>query len=275
MIRPMTLADLQLVLDWATDEGWNPGLDDAPAFYAADPTGFLIKEVDEQPVAAISVVNHDPDYAFLGLYICKPACRGQGHGIDVWHAGLAHAGGRCIGLDGVPDQQANYASAGFVIYGSSVRFEGQIAAAADDRLRLALPADIAQLAEQDRAACGIDRRAFADAWFSQTPRRQTIVIADGPEVTGFATHRRCQSGVKVGPLYARSQADAQALLAARPLGPSPGPTVVDTTGSDTALAQLLKDHNFTACFETARMFKEAAPVCKVTEFQAIATMELG
>ena len=57
MIRPMTVTELELVLDWAADEGWNPGLDDAAAFYAADPAGFLIKEVDGQPVAAISVVN--------------------------------------------------------------------------------------------------------------------------------------------------------------------------------------------------------------------------
>ena len=38
-VRLMTLADLAMVLDWAAAEGWNPGLDDAAAFLAADPEG--------------------------------------------------------------------------------------------------------------------------------------------------------------------------------------------------------------------------------------------
>ena len=115
----MSIEELEEVLGWAADEGWNPGLDDAKAFYAADPAGFLVKEVQKEIVAAISVVNHDPHFAFLGLYLCKPQYRGQGHGIDVWHAGIAHAGSRSIGLDGVPDQQENYARSGFVKCGST------------------------------------------------------------------------------------------------------------------------------------------------------------
>ena len=39
--RTATLADVQNMLDWATSEGWNPGLEDAAAFYAADPEGFF------------------------------------------------------------------------------------------------------------------------------------------------------------------------------------------------------------------------------------------
>ena len=64
--------------DWARIEGWNPGLDDAPPFWAADPLGYFLAEVDGQPAAAISVVNHDDSFAFLGLYLCRPAFRGRG-----------------------------------------------------------------------------------------------------------------------------------------------------------------------------------------------------
>ena len=35
-IRPMRRADLDIAIDWAAAEGWNPGLDDAEAFLAAD-----------------------------------------------------------------------------------------------------------------------------------------------------------------------------------------------------------------------------------------------
>ena len=41
-LRPMTRAELDLAIEWAAGEGWNPGLADADAFYAADPNGFLM-----------------------------------------------------------------------------------------------------------------------------------------------------------------------------------------------------------------------------------------
>ena len=37
----MGAADVVRAADWAAAEGWNPGLSDAVAFQAADPTGFL------------------------------------------------------------------------------------------------------------------------------------------------------------------------------------------------------------------------------------------
>lgn len=274
-VRAMTLDELQAVLGWAADEGWNPGLDDAAAFYVADPGGFLIKEAEGTPVAAISVVNHDADFAFLGLYLCKPAFRGQGHGMDVWRAGIAHAGGRCIGLDGVPDQQANYARSGFVKYGSSLRFEGRLDRDPDPRVRPAVPSEVTDMVGRDATASGIKRMAFATAWFSPTPTRTTIVLVEGAQIKAFATCRRCRLGSKIGPLYAGSEADALALLASNPFATSSDPVFIDATGHDTALARLLTKHGFEPVFETARMFTGAPPERDTCVFQAIASMELG
>ncbi len=92
-MRTATLADVNLMLDWAADEGWNPGLDDAAAFHASDPEGFFVAERAGAPVAAISVVNHDDRNAFLGLYLCRPEWRGQGIGLALWN----HALGPCRG----------------------------------------------------------------------------------------------------------------------------------------------------------------------------------
>ena len=55
-IRPMTRPELDLGLDWAAAEGWNPGLHDADSFHAADPGGFLVGLVDNEPVGMISAV---------------------------------------------------------------------------------------------------------------------------------------------------------------------------------------------------------------------------
>lgn len=275
-VRPMTVDDLQTVLGWAADEGWNPGLDDAPAFHATDPSGFLIKEVDGVPVAAISVVNHDAAFAFLGLYLCKPEYRGQGHGMDVWRAGIAHAGSRSIGLDGVPSQQANYARSGFKNHGSTVRFEGRISSGAPlPGARLAALSEMAQLIAIDQKTSGMERSAFASNWFAQTPTRQTVVVAEGPKIKGLCTFRRCQSGTKVGPFAASTEADALALLASNPFLAPSDPLFVDTQGCDSALAQLLRARGFKPVFETARMFTDTPPASEPSVFQAVATMELG
>ncbi len=274
-IRAMALDDLQTVLDWAADEGWNPGLDDAEAFLAADPSGFLLKEIGGKPVAAISVVNHDPDFAFLGLYLCKPKYRGQGHGMDIWRAGIAHAGTRCIGLDGVPDQQANYARSGFVKSGSTVRYEGRIAARPNHDIREATAAELQTLVCRDVKATGIHRESFATAWLSQTPNRRTTVLVRGDEIEGFATFRRCDLGTKVGPLHASSENDALALLSSNPFASSHDPEFVDVQNHDAPLAVLLKSLGFQSVFETARMFTGRPPAREDSLFQAIATMELG
>ena len=71
-IRAMTRADLDAAIDWAAAEGWNPGLDDAECFYAADPAGFLMGFAGDAPVASISVVRYGDTFGFLGLYIVRP-----------------------------------------------------------------------------------------------------------------------------------------------------------------------------------------------------------
>ena len=274
-LRLMTLEDLNTVLGWAADEGWNPGLDDAGAFLAADPEGFFVKELRGAPVAAISVVNHSADFAFLGLYLCKPEFRGQGHGMDVWRAGLARSGTRCVGLDGVPDQQENYARSGFVRLSRTIRYEGRSAGPSGPDTRPVSPSEALQLIEHDARATGVRRNAFASVWFSETPSRQTRMLINGSQVTGFATYRRCQIGTKIGPLYATRATDAATLLHANPFAASDPAVFVDVQDHNPALGTLLEQQGFEPVFETARMFTGPPPDARPDRFQAIATMELG
>jgi len=44
-IRAMQAHELARHIDWAAQEGWNPGLHDAQAFHGADPQGFLLAEL--------------------------------------------------------------------------------------------------------------------------------------------------------------------------------------------------------------------------------------
>ena len=41
-IRKMKRSELDLAVEWAGKEGWNPGIDDAECFYQTHPSGFLM-----------------------------------------------------------------------------------------------------------------------------------------------------------------------------------------------------------------------------------------
>ncbi|MDA7428940.1 GNAT family N-acetyltransferase [Primorskyibacter aestuariivivens] len=271
--RRATLAELGQVLDWAAEEGWNPGLDDAAAFYAADPDGFFVTEIGGQPVAAISVVNHSDEYAFLGLYICRPEHRSTGVGFALWQFALEHAGKRTVGLDGVPAQEANYARSGFVLAGRTQRLCGHMVPE-EPTFPLATPDDFTALAQLDAAANGVSRPRFLRAWLESGATRKTVVLRDGDTMTGFATARTCRTGCKIGPIVAADADDAHRLARQAAAALADPHVTIDTPDPAGPFADLLRQDGFTQNFSTARMFRGNAPTPGKT-LQAVASLELG
>jgi hypothetical protein len=60
----MTRDEVNIAIDWAAKEGWNPGIDDAECFFRTDPEGFLIGQLNGEPVAAISAVTYGRSFFF-------------------------------------------------------------------------------------------------------------------------------------------------------------------------------------------------------------------
>ena len=273
-LRNMTRAELETVLDWAADEGWNPGLDDVSAFFAADPSGFFVAEQDGRLAAAISVVNHSDSFAFLGLYICHPDYRGRGIGFTLWNHALEHAGARTVGLDGVPDQQANYRRSGFVLVSETARFEGTLSPVPNAALRPATDADLPKMIARCSAANGYEMERFLETWFRPESHRESVVL-DGPAgLSGFATWRRCRHGVKIGPLVADRLENATALrhgIAARLPAEN---FVIDVPREMSAVAEPCRRQGMECAFSTARMYRGMPPK-PGREIHTIATLELG
>jgi hypothetical protein len=63
--------DLGVALTWAAKEGWNPGIYDAEPFWAADPTGFFIGEVNGRAISTYSAVKYGSTFSFHGFYIVE------------------------------------------------------------------------------------------------------------------------------------------------------------------------------------------------------------
>ena len=123
-MRRMTRAELDTAVEWAAAEGWNPGLGDATAFWAADPEGFFVGELDGELVASISIVRYADRRSFLGFYIVRPDQRGRGFGWRLWEFARREVADAVngTGLDGVIDQVEAYRRSGFVLAHRNVRY---------------------------------------------------------------------------------------------------------------------------------------------------------
>ncbi len=276
LIRRLAPSEVATLVRWAAGEGWNPGLDDAAAFHAADPDGFLGAFVDGEFAAGIAAVAYGEAFGFIGLYICSPAFRGQGHGKAVWDAGMTRLGPRTVGLDGVEAQQANYRSMGFEPHYRTVRWSGPapLDGAPDGRIVPVTAALLPAIDKFDRRFFPGPRTTFLAAWTGAP--RIALALVEGGKVKGYGVARRCGDGAKIGPLYEDAPDVATALMAA--LGASmPASTMLHIDAPETAagFTDWLRQRGFVRGFETMRMYRGPAPAIEQAGVFGISTLELG
>jgi len=271
-IRVLSPAEVEILVGWAADEGWNPGLYDAAAFHSADPGGFLGAFVEGRMAAGISAVDYG-GFGFVGLYICRPDMRGRGYGRAVWDAGMARLAHTTIGLDGVPAQQANYRSMGVVPAYRTFRFSGRLPAMAPAiGLRPAEPDLAPALGAFDRRFFPAARPAFLDRWLAPPHIALAKIGTDGIE--GYGVARECRAGFKVGPLFAADAIVATELLAAL-CTRCADEVHIDVPEGSRDFIDLLLRAGFSRGFETARMYRGPAPDVDGSGLFGISTLELG
>lgn len=277
-IETMRPQDLVLAVAWAAAEGWNPGLNDAACFYATDPTGFLMGWLDDEPIASISVVKYGEAFAFLGFYIVQPAYRGLGYGWQIWQAGMATLAGRTVGLDGVVAQQENYKKSGFVWAYANVRYEGTAVgrpALLDPAIVAVSSLPFAEIEAYDRPFFPDNRQSFLQCWVAQPQSVALGIFAEG-QLAGYGVVRPCQTGHKIGPLFADSPELAQRLLVALQSHlPEGTPFFLDVPAVNKTAVALAQRQQMQVVFETARMYKGAIPALPLHRLFGVTTFELG
>jgi ribosomal protein S18 acetylase RimI-like enzyme len=274
VVRKMIEADLELALDWAAAEGWNPGLHDPHCFYAADPDGFFLGEIDGVPVGSVSAVRYGRGFGFLGLYIVKPERRGQGFGLALWRTALNRLGDRVAGLDGVVAQQENYRKSGFTLAFRTIRQRGEGGGEAPAGLTGLSAVSADEVARYDASAFPAPREAFLKAWIRQ-PQAVALGAKDGTRLKGYGVLRACREGFKIGPLFADDEPTAGRLLAALMAGAPGAPVFLDTPEANPAALALAARFRMTPVFETARMYRNGAPEMRLDRCFGLTTFELG
>ena len=273
----MTRAEVDLAMDWAADEGWNPGIYDAEGFYQADKQGFLMSKLNGEPIGCISAVAYDERFAFLGLYIVKPQFRGQGFGIQLWNAAMAHLGSdRNIGLDGVIAQQENYQKSGFQLAYRHIRYQGMgggIAPPDIDIVKLSA-VSFEELIAYDRSLFPAERPSFLRHWIQQ-PESAALGIPREARLVGYGVIRACRTGCKIGPLFADDPQVAEGLFQALVAQKPDVPVFLDTPDANPAAIALARRHGMKPVFETARMYSKEIPQLTINRVFGVTSLELG
>lgn len=277
IIRTATREEVDLAVDWAAEEGWNPGLHDAECYYAADPGGFLIGLLKGEPIAMVSSTRYGDSFGFAGFYIVKPAYRGQGYGMQIAQAAMKQLEGRNVGLDGVVEQQENYKKSGFKLVYRNIRYEGKGGGeppAHEDIVELtALPFET--LSDFERPFFPEPRNAFLKAWINQ-PDSTALGIMDGETLAGYGVIRACRVGHKIGPLYADSPELAEILFEAlKSKVKETEPVYLDTPEANGAAVSLAQRHGMQVVFETARMYTGEEPSLPLQRIFGVCSFEIG
>ncbi len=275
VISTMTADDLHWAVDWAASEGWNPGLHDARAFWAADPEGFFIARIGERVAGTISCVRYSETFAFAGFYIVDPALRTQGIGHLLGDAAFEHAGDRVLGIDGVVEQQPTYLSLGFTLVHRSIRFAGSPRGTADPGAVRLTTADLGDVIRYDEPCFGAARPEFLREWLDQ-PGSHAVGIRDGDRLAGYGVIRECREGFKVGPLFADDASLADRILNSLVASvPGGSPVYLDVPEPNGAAVALAARYGMEPVFETARMYRGGQLDLPLERVFGITTFELG
>lgn len=276
-IKTMNRKEIDIAIEWAAKEGWNPGLHDADCYYSADPNGFLIGLLGEEPIATISVIKYGDSFGFLGFYIVRPEYRGKGYGIQIWNAGLKYLEGRNIGLDGVVAQQDNYKKSGFKLAYRNIRYEGIGGGNPPENSEIvklsSLPFE--SVDSYDRPFFPATRSQFIKSWINQ-PDCHALGIMQNGKLAGYGVIRTGRSGYKIGPLFADSPELAESLFLALKSGIKPAePVYLDTPEVNRAAVALAERYNMQVVFETARMYTGESPDMPLNRLFGVTSFEIG
>ncbi len=274
MIRPMTREEMDLALRWAAEEGWNPGIHDAEAFYQACPSGFFVADRGGEVVGTVSLVSYPGDMSFAGFLMVRPDMRGRGvGGLLIRH--LLEAGNdRNIGGDGVPAMLPTYIGKGFKFAYWHHRFQGVGGGNA-----VGGPAELAdtsfeELVRYDKSIFLAPREDFLRAFLRQEGTRTLVSIESG-RIDGYGAIRPCQAGYRVGPLFADDRATAERILRAL-IATIPGePYFLDVPEPNAHGMALAHDLGLVDVSQAGRIYSKSVPDVPLVRVFGTASLELG
>ncbi len=277
IVRKMKREEVQIAIDWAEKEGWNPGLKDAKCFYQADPNGFFIGLLDGKPVAVGSAVIYNDGFAFCGLYIVKKEYRGKGYGLKLTQERLKYVGSRVIGIDGVLENVSKYERLGYKSSHKQIRYEfipkGTFQTSKHILETTKIPFKL--LNAFDELYFPAPRSAFLHTWITP-PLGCALGFMPGKVVLGYGVIRKCYEGYKIGPLFAITPDIAKDLFEALIARVENGPIYLDIPEPNPYAKCLVEQYDMTPKFTVMRMYRNGYPTIHLQNgIYGLTSFEIG
>lgn len=202
---PFAPSHLEGALRLSQEAGWPHRLDDW-ALAAAVSQGVAVLDGDQ--VAATGLCTLYGEHARFSMVLVGKSLRGRGIGRQVMTALAGLAGDRSVSLVATGDGKPLYERLGFRPVGAIVQYQGRVRSLTGHAggIRVAGPGEADAIAAIDRSATGMDRSALMRC----LAERGTVLLAEG----GFAVLRDFGRGRVLGPVVARDESTARALIAA-------------------------------------------------------------
>ncbi len=277
IVRKMLKEEAPMAIEWAANEGWNPGLHDLDCFWETDPEGWWIGTLNNEPICLKSAIKYGASFGFMGFYMVKPEYRGHGYGLKLWKIANESLNGRINGMDGVVEQQENYKKSGYVYKHRNVRYEGVGKHLEEIKTNLVPIKDVhfEKLEEYDRICFPEKRTTFLKNWFA-LPDSHSLAAVENGEIKGFSVIRKCRVGYKIGPLFADNYKVAEDLFNGLINKiEDDEPYYLDIPEPNLEALRLVNKYKMKYVFETARMYAGGEPNIDLTKIFGITTFELG
>lgn len=275
IIRNASEKDLEFMIDLAAKEGWNPGLYDKKPFFAADPNGFFVGELDDKIISCVSGVKYEDKFAFGGFYIVKEDYRGMDYGIQMYNHVIEYVNGLCFGIDGVVAQQENYKKSGFVFAHNQMRYEGiGMKGKLQTECMEIKNISIYDLVHFDKNIFKADRSSFLKEWITM-PESYGLAITNNSLVTGYGIIRKCFKGYKIGPIFAEDKSIAEKLFLSLVEFAEGKEVYLDIPETNKEGMAIQEKYDMKYVFETARMYKNGNPGIPVEKVFGVTSFELG
>ena len=277
---PIQYSELKQILQWAADEGWNPGLNDAEIFWQTDPQGFYGIYNEGKLIGGGSIIKYNQLIGFMGLFIVLPAFRSLGLGKYLWYKRRDTLLNRLsknasVGIDAVVSMQSFYKKGGFNFAFKDERhlLKGQYFEKSKFVAEIKKE-DFEKILSFDSLCFGVNRKQFLNEWIFQ-PQSYSYKYLEDNIVKGYIVLRKTVKGYKIGPLFANNYQIAEQLLSAGLNAVNGAEVYIDIPTANTSAIELMKKMNTKIVFECARMYYGKPFDLPIEKIFGITSLELG
>jgi GNAT superfamily N-acetyltransferase len=249
-IRHLTPDDLNDAFVLSSTAGWNQTIDDWRVLLRIAPRGCFAAWSGNRVIGTAIGIDYG-EFGWIAMMLVDPACRGQGLGHRLLEASMAVIpSNRPIRLDATPLGRPLYLSAGFEDEAAITRRVRPAGARSFERsfdpraaVRPLTADDLPDVLARDVVVFGGNRQPVLE-WTSQTTPEYAW-IRDG-DPAGYCLGRKGRLFDQIGPVVARDDATARALVSAALQAASAVAVTVDAVDAYPEFAGWLGDAGFTA-----------------------------